>query len=264
MAGMVEALYRSSPSAKAVLDRCDQVMQDEKGVSLLDVIFEAGGAGGNPRDTTWEFPAIYAIQAAIASMWESIGVRPGKVLGRGVGEIAAAQDAGIFSLEDGCRLAASLAGTELALPRMGAPSLTMISNVLQRAVLPSDDLDEAHWRGLSDEDHAFRCCVNALAGARADLVVEIGPRPDPASFSYWPRDADYGTSPVFLESFLTPGDAPGDQQRSFLEAVAAAYEAGARISFAGLFAGEERRRISIPSYPFQRRRFWVQGRSQGG
>ncbi|MXY87504.1 MAG: hypothetical protein F4Y92_01400, partial [Dehalococcoidia bacterium] len=41
---------------------------------------------------------------------------------------------------------------------------------------------------------------------------------------------------------------------------AKAYGAGESVDFAGLYAGEERRRISLPGYPFQRRRFWVQPR----
>ena len=51
-----------------------------------------------------------------------------------------------------------------------------------------------------------------------------------------------------------------DGEENFVEKAAASYEAGASFSFASLFAGEERRRIAIPGYPFQRRRFWVQGR----
>ncbi len=38
---------------------------------------------------------------------------------------------------------------------------------------------------------------------------------------------------------------------------AAAWEAGSEVSLAGRFAGESRRRISLPGYPFQRRRYWV-------
>ena len=263
VAGMGEALYRTSPAARAVLDRCGQVMRDDRGVSLLDVMSGSPGLEASLRDPEWEYPALYAIQAAITALWGSVGVKPGRVVGRGAGEVAAAQAAGLFSLEDGCRLAGSLAGPELAMPRMGTASSTWISNVLQRAVLPSDELNGAHWRGLSDEDHASRTCMNALAQSGTDLVVVIGPGPGTAVSSYWPQDADGGPSPVFLESLLNPDDEPEAFELRFLEAVAAAYEAGARISFAGLFVGEERRRISIPGYPFQRRRFWVQGRGQG-
>ena len=39
--------------------------------------------------------------------------------------------------------------------------------------------------------------------------------------------------------------------------MADAYEAGLGIAFEGLFADEERRRVSLPTYPFQRRRYWV-------
>ena len=68
--------------------------------------------------------------------------------------------------------------------------------------------------------------VKTIADAGSDLVIEIGPGM---------VETDVG----------------------FLNAVAKAYEAGLTISFAGLFAGESRRRISLPSYPFQRRRHWI-------
>ena len=50
----------------------------------------------------------------------------------------------------------------------------------------------------------------------------------------------------------------------FVEAVAGAYEAGLTLSFAGLFAGETLRRISLPDYPFQRRRHWIRKRKPIG
>ena len=53
-----------------------------------------------------------------------------------------------------------------------------------------------------------------------------------------------------------PSAAGGD--RAPVEAVAAEYEAGGDVSFHNLFEGENRRRISLPVYPFQRRRYWVE------
>ena len=41
-------------------------------------------------------------------------------------------------------------------------------------------------------------------------------------------------------------------------AAAQAYEAGGTVAFAELFAGEKRRRIALPGYPFQRRRYWIE------
>ena len=68
---------------------------------------------------------------------------------------------------------------------------------------------------------------------------------------------------------LTAIEAPGAYQPSgsegvvgdrnaLAQAAALAYEAGKTISFAELYVGENRRRISLPGYPFQRRRYWIE------
>ena len=62
-----------------------------------------------------------------------------------------------------------------------------------------------------------------------------------------------------LSTMVSPrgeGQTP-ESDDGFVRAVADAYEAGLEISFSGLFAGENRRRISIPTYPFQRRLYWI-------
>ena len=91
------------------------------------------------------------------------------------------------------------------------------------------------------------------------MVVSVGPQasPGPMEALGWPGDANGSQPPGFVDSLIRPVDG-GAGAEGFLRAVAAAYEAGATISFAGLFLGERRRRIAIPGYPFQRRRFWVQ------
>ena len=91
------------------------------------------------------------------------------------------------------------------------------------------------------------------------VVVEIGPDAvlGPLVASAWSESADGVGVPVVLSSLRK--DSQGDD--GFVEAVAGAYEAGLAVSFAGLFAGETRRRISLPSYPFQRRRHWIEAKS---
>ena len=266
--GMGEALYRTEPVLRAVLDRCDRLMSEERGASLLDVMFGRPGAAGDLRDPVWAYPANYALQVALTALWESIGIRPTRVLGQGVGEIAAAQAAGALSLEDGLRLAAAIAEEEGALPRMDVahPSLTWVSTVTGCAVQQSNELDDAHWRQLAGEAAPWKGAVAAMADTGVDLVVELGPQMDSGSAAApsWPQVTGDAQLPTFADGLLRPQeDAKGVQVR-FLQAVSAAYEAGINPSFAGLFAGEERRRIAIPGYPFQRRRFWVQARRKEG
>ena len=131
-AGMGQALYEHEPIARAILDRCEAAFRDERGTSLLDVMF--GRAEGELEDTAWEQPALYALECALTALWTSLGIRPSVVVGHSVGELAAAQAAGVFSLEDGMRFAATrgalLSGTEPgAMAAVFAPAEQVASEV---------------------------------------------------------------------------------------------------------------------------------------
>ncbi len=264
--GMAEALYESEPVARAVLARCDAVFRELRGESLLDVSIGTGEVA----DPAWTHPALYALECSLAALWSSVGIRPGVVTGYGAGEPAAAHAAGIFGLEDGLRLAAARGAWLAARPEthpagdvagetgptaegivLGQPSLTLVSGLTGRAMGPEEVLDEAYWRRQAREPAARRRCVETLAERGVDTVVEIGSGAclGPEIASAWP---DAGADPAVLSSL--PRCPSGD---GFLEAVAGAYRAGLPVSFAGLFAGESRRRIALPGYPFERRRYWV-------
>ena len=118
--GMGKTLYETEPVFRAVLDRCDRGMQEERGVSLLDVMFDRPGAAGELDEPQWTQPAIYALESAFTALYESVGICPDVVIGHSLGEIAAAQAAGVFSLEDGLRFASARGRLLGALPRAGA------------------------------------------------------------------------------------------------------------------------------------------------
>ena len=352
--GMGEALYASEPVVRAVLDRCDQVLGADRGASLLDVMFGRAGAAGELDDPQWKQPAIYALECALAALWSSVGIRPDVVIGHSLGEIAAAQTAGVFSLEEGLRFAAargSLIGAlsgegamaavfapasrvaeavdahnaasvgpglsvaadngahqvvsgpkadveallarfeaeEVRIARlrkspayhsamidpalddleaalqgitMAPPSLTFVSNLTGQVVGPGEALDAAYWRQQSRAPVAFRASVETLAELGVDLVIEIGPHAvlGPMTTLAWPETAD--TAPAVLSSLIRPAtdeEPPAaGSGGGFVEAAAGAYEAGLGLSFTGLCAGEARRRIALPGYPFQRERHWVE------
>ena len=235
---MGKDLYESEPVVRAVLDRCNKVLREERNTSLLDAMF---GQTGNLSDLTQ--PAIYAMESALTALWSSVGIQPSVVVGRDIGEIASAQAAGVFSLEDGLRVALewdtdSLEST-LTDVTIASPSLVLVSSVTGGVEV----LDAAYWRRQAQEQAGFDKCAKKLANLRVDIIIEIGPD---AVLSPIAGDAN---PPVVLSSLGDGG---------FVEAVAKAYEAGLPVSHAGLFVGETRRRISLPSYPFQRQHYWIQ------
>ena len=57
--GMGRTLYETEPAARAIMDRCETVFQEERGTSLLDVMFgRVGKEQGDLGDTAWEQPAL--------------------------------------------------------------------------------------------------------------------------------------------------------------------------------------------------------------
>ena len=251
--GMGQALYECEPVVRAVLDRCDAILREERGASLLDAMF-----GRADDDPAWTQPALYALECALTALWSSVGIRPSAVVGQGLGELAAAQAAGVFGLEKGLRLAVARGAEEdLEGIEVASPSLSLVSSVTGQVMESGDALDGAYWQRQAREPVAFDRCVEALAELGVQVVVEIGPDAvlGPMVASAWSESADGAGMPVVLSSLGTSQENDG-----FVAAVAGAYEAGLAVSFAGLFAGETRSRISLPSYPFQRRRHWIEAR----
>ena len=117
--GMGESIYRREPVVRAVLDRCEDVMRDVRGVSMLDIMFDKTGAQGDLHDTAWTQPTVYALQCALTALWKSLGIEPDVVIGHSLGEFAAAYAAGVFSLEDGLRFVARRGELLSSVPELG-------------------------------------------------------------------------------------------------------------------------------------------------
>ena len=261
LAGMGRELYDAEPAVRAVLDFCDSIVQEERGVSLLDVMFGRDGTVGSMDDPSWAQPALYSLQCALTTLWSGIGIRPFAVLGDGVGELSAAQAAGVFSLEGGLRFvlarseldnASDLDSLQTALAgiQLSPPTVALVSRAKGAVSAPYAPKDVAFWVRQAREAAPLDERLSDLADLGVDAVINIG--------LDWTLDREvilhHLDSPVVLPSALNQAE---DGFPGFAAFAAEAYEAGLAVSFEGLFTGESRRRISLPSYPFQRRRHWV-------
>ena len=354
--GMGKTLYERDPVFRAVLDQCDRLLFEDRGISLLDAMFGRNGTEGLLDEPNWTQPAIYSLECALTALWESAGIKPNVVVGHSMGEIAASQAAGVFTLEQGLEFASArgtllgstrsdgaMAAVFAPAPRVSevvaqhnvnsddaglsvavdnglqqvvsgpskdleavlqvfeaedvevrrlkrspayhsslmepalddleaavrdiagtppTPDVPLISNLNGKPIDGNGRMDAAYWRRHARQPVAFRSCVETLAEMGVDTVVEIGPHAilGPLVSMIWPESAPSGP-PVVLQSLRRPPRDPDepvmDTSGGFVEAVGGAYEAGLDINFEGLFAGESRRKVSIPTYPFQRKHHWV-------
>ena len=223
------ALYAVEPIFRAVFDQCETLATDGER-SLFELAVDGNSA--------WKAQATYAMQSALTMLWAGVGIRPDIVLGEGAGgAMAANRTAGVVGLQHGLRLAADPDDGEL-LPAATPMVSTLTGRVVRAGETPADD-----FRGRigADQPSADALC-GILAGLDIGAVIEIGP-------AYLGGRQDSLRTLAGLER-----DSNGDA--AFVHSVARAYEAGLDISLTGLFAGEERRRIGLPGYPFERRSHW--------
>jgi len=103
-------LYQTCPVFRDALDECDELLDLKP--SLLEVLYpelNKKKRGRKPKksaidETAYTQPALFAVEYALAKLWQSWGVEPDAVMGHSVGEYVAAVIAGVFSLEDGLKL----------------------------------------------------------------------------------------------------------------------------------------------------------------
>jgi acyl transferase domain-containing protein/NAD(P)-dependent dehydrogenase (short-subunit alcohol dehydrogenase family)/aryl carrier-like protein len=88
---------------REMIQRCDAILRELGPWSLL-AEFIGEETSSRMSQTRISQPALFALQAGLAALWDSWGVRPEAVVGHSVGEVAAAYIAGVFSLEDAVRI----------------------------------------------------------------------------------------------------------------------------------------------------------------
>jgi acyl transferase domain-containing protein len=134
--------------------------------------------------------------------------------------------------------------------RFHAPRITLQSN-LTAARMSDDGCHAGYWRRHLREAVRFSDSIAALQGDGYRVFLEIGPTPVLTGMAQRiaaVEDAVYLTS-------LRRGR---DDRRSMLEAAAHLYTAGAQLDWPALL-GARRGHVSLPAYPFQRARHWIEG-----
>ncbi|MEN0136511.1 MAG: aminotransferase class I/II-fold pyridoxal phosphate-dependent enzyme [Rhodococcus sp. (in: high G+C Gram-positive bacteria)] len=115
--GMSRALHDNHGTYRRALADVDERMTPHLGRSVRDVLF---GTGDEIHRTELAQPALFAVEYALARTLAELGIEPAWLLGHSVGEYAAAAHAGVFGLDDACRLIVARGRLMQQLPAGGA------------------------------------------------------------------------------------------------------------------------------------------------
>jgi phthiocerol/phenolphthiocerol synthesis type-I polyketide synthase E len=336
--GMAEGLYQTDSAFRRTIDDGAAILRDECGFDALDFIVgndKTLSLKERLKETNIAQPVLLLVEYALASRWRSLGVEPAALLGHSLGELTAATVAGVFSFEDGLRLAAER-GRLMA----QTPPGMMLAVMLPPARL-ADYFEEDLWLAAENgpkmsvasgtvdavkhlerrleadriasvrlaSKNAFHTPLMAEAAKSFRQKVESVPRHVPSipwlsnvtgtwieaaeaqSPQYWgsqilarvrftqnltvlterdrlllevgPGEALIGIArQQMAQSVMVPSLGAENRRKSdyeiFLEAVAKTWECGSFVSWGAMQPGMRTRRVALPTYPFERKRYWIE------
>jgi acyl transferase domain-containing protein len=243
---------------------------------LQDWLQEPDGSSIVPSDVH-----LFVLQAGLAKLWRSWGIEPDVVLGFGAGQYTAACAAGGLCFNDAVILIAerenvlaTLDGNaqefngsgfdesmlsdsvKTALNSFEAladkfnyypANLPLICSLSGHTVPVHRSLGGSYWRQQCLARQMLTESLETLANLDCDYILELGP---------------VGAGkPGFLETVpakrLRSLSSDTGVATSMRDTLGQLYVAGANPNFKALYESRKRRRISMPTYPFQKKRYWI-------
>ncbi len=144
------------------------------------------------------------------------------------------------------------------------PTIPCVSNLSGGFLSADQAIDIEYWIKHLRSTVRFADGLDGLmsppaASTQARLFLEVGPG---QVLSGLARRRSHGTSHAVVP-VLGRSLAAGEDARALHQCLGQLWQAGVSIEWSGYHAAARRRRVPLPTYPFERRRFWVNAAPRG-
>ncbi|MCZ4511223.1 SDR family NAD(P)-dependent oxidoreductase [Streptomyces sp. ActVer] len=134
-----------------------------------------------------------------------------------------------------------------------APSPVAFCSTVTGGLIDTAELDAAYWFRNMREPVRFEAAMNCLLGQGYGAFVEVSPHPLLTINIQDMLDTTPGVEGVVVGSLRRGDGGPARLYRS----VAEAFVAGVEVSWDAAFPGWDGRWVELPTYAFQRQRYWL-------
>jgi len=136
------------------------------------------------------------------------------------------------------------------------PRIPFVSCVTGDWITDEQATDPIYWASHLRQPVRFSQAVQVVRNAPEMILVESGPGTTLQTLArQHPTPGEAGQ--LVLSSLAAVGSRQGAAAAAY-EALGRLWEAGVDVSWAAFYAGETRRRVPLPTYPFERKRYWVE------
>ncbi|MBN3959943.1 type I polyketide synthase [Nostoc sp. NMS8] len=135
-----------------------------------------------------------------------------------------------------------------------APLIPLVSNVTGNFLPAGQVPDAKYWRCHTRQAVRFMAGLNTLLAEGYELFIEIGAKPVLSSLG---KRCQQNEDSVWLPSLT----AKRDNWQTLLESVSVLYLRGVDIDWTGFESDYSHRVLPVPTYAFQRKRYWIQSQN---
>jgi amino acid adenylation domain-containing protein len=139
--------------------------------------------------------------------------------------------------------------------RLAPPCIPLVSNLTGAWMRPEEATDPTYWARQLRGTVRFADGLAQVLAEPQSVLLETGPGDTLASFA---REHPLRLPQQAVISSLRHPRSTEDDVAVLLRAVARLWLAGGDFAWEAFSAVEQRRRVSLPTYPFERRRYWVE------
>jgi acyl transferase domain-containing protein/2-polyprenyl-3-methyl-5-hydroxy-6-metoxy-1,4-benzoquinol methylase/aryl carrier-like protein len=143
--------------------------------------------------------------------------------------------------------------------RLQPPRIPYVSNVTGDWITDEEATDASYWSRHLRQTVRFSDGIERLLRESNRILLEVGPGRVLSTLAI--RHPAKQAEQMILTSCSHPQEKSSDSA-FLLTTLGKLWMAGAPVDWKGFSAGEERQRLPLPTYPFERERFWVEPRLQ--
>ncbi len=155
---------------------------------------------------------------------------------------------------------------EVAAIRLHAPRVPFISTLTGTWIKPEEATDAAYWSRQLRAPVRFAAGVAELLKEHGRILLEVGPGRSLSTLARQQQNGSKqnGSAGRLVLSTLARPRAKESELRGLLETLGRLWVAGIAVDWETFYFGQRRRRVTLPTYPFERKRHWIDAPAQDG